>query len=87
MSSVWVLLQLVFGFAVVLAPGALLARTIGVRSMSATLAWALALVFAALAVTFVVHGSLTLTLVAPPRRRASPPSSSASRRAVRETLC
>ncbi len=63
MGAVVMLLQLVFGFAVVLAPGALLARTIGVRSMSATLAWALALVFAALAVTFVVHGSLTLTLV------------------------
>ncbi|HEX3290285.1 MAG TPA: DUF6541 family protein [Gaiella sp.] len=57
------LLQLVFGFAVVLAPGALLARTLGVRRSSATLAWSLALVFTALAVTFVVHGSLTLTLV------------------------
>ena len=63
MSGVWLLLQLVFGFAVVLAPGALVARTIGVRSASATLAWALALVFAALAVTFLVGGSLTLTLV------------------------
>ena len=63
MNGVWLLLQLVFGFAVVLAPGALLARTLGVRGVSATLAWALALVFAALAVTFVVHGSLTLTLV------------------------
>ena len=63
MNGAWLLLQLVFGFAVVLAPGALLARTLGVRGVSATLAWALALVFAALAVTFVVHGSLTLTLV------------------------
>ena len=63
MGAVASLLQLVFGFAVVLAPGALLARTVGVRGASATLAWALALVFAALAVTFVVHGSLTLTLV------------------------
>jgi hypothetical protein len=63
MSGICVLLQLVFGFAVVLAPGALLARTLGVRGASATLAWSLALVFAALAVTFVVHGSLTLTLV------------------------
>jgi len=62
-NGVWLFLQLVFGFAVVLAPGALLARTLGVRGVSATLAWALALVFAALAVTFVVHGSLTLTLV------------------------
>ena len=63
MNGAWLLLQLVFGFAIVLAPGALLARTLGVRGISATLAWALALVFAALAVTFVVHGSLTLTLV------------------------
>ena len=63
MSGVWLLLQLVFGFAVVLAPGALVARTIGVRSVSATLAWSLAVVFAALAVTFLVGGSLTLTLV------------------------
>ena len=63
MSGVWLLLQLVFGFAVVLAPGALVARTIGVRSVSGTLAWALALVFAALAVTFLVGGSLTLTLI------------------------
>ena len=61
--SVVLLLQLVFGFVVVLAPGALVARTLGVHRLSATLAWSLALVFAALAVTFVVHGSLTLTLV------------------------
>ena len=63
MSGLWLLLQLVFGFAVVLAPGALLARTLGIRGAAATVAWALALVFAALAVTFVVHGSLTSTLV------------------------
>jgi hypothetical protein len=62
-SGLWLLVQLAFGFAVVLAPGALLARTLGVRGVSAMLAWALALVFAALALTFVVHGSLTLTLV------------------------
>ena len=63
MSGLWLALQLAFGFAVVLAPGALLARTLGVRGASAALAWSLALVFGALAVTFVVHGSLTLTLV------------------------
>ena len=57
------LVQLAFGFAVVLAPGALVARTLGIRRLSATLAWSLALVFAALAVTFAVHGSLALTLV------------------------
>jgi len=48
------LVQLVFGFAVVLAPGALVARALGVRRLSATVAWALAVVFAALAVTFLV---------------------------------
>jgi hypothetical protein len=62
-SDIWLLAQLVFGFVVVLAPGALVARTLGIRRLSATLAWSLALVFAALAVTFTVHASLTLTLV------------------------
>ena len=57
------LVQLVFGAAVVLAPGALVARALGVRRLSATLAWSLALVFAALAVTFLVSASLDLTLV------------------------
>ena len=69
MSGLWLLLQLVFGLAVVLAPGALLARTLGVRGVSSTLGWGLALVFAALAVTFAVHGSLT------PRVRPHPASS------------
>jgi len=57
------LVQLIFGFAVVLAPGALVARALGVRRLSATVAWALAVVFAALAVTFLVSASLDLTLV------------------------
>ena len=57
------LLQLVFGFAVVLAPGALVARALGVRRQSAALAWSLAVVFAALAVTFLASASLDLTLV------------------------
>src|SRR6188472_1875616 len=57
------LLQLVFGFAVVLAPGALVARSLGVRRESAALAWSLAVVFAALAVTFLASASLDLTLV------------------------
>ena len=63
MSDVLLLLQLVFGFAVVLAPGALVARTLGVRGAPAVLAWSLALVFGALAVTFLVGATLTLTLV------------------------
>jgi hypothetical protein len=56
------LLQLAFGTAVVLAPGFVLARAFGVRSVSAGLVWALTAVFAALAVTFAVEGSLALTL-------------------------
>jgi len=55
-------LKLAFATAVVLAPGWLLARSLGVRSVSATLAWSLAVVFAALAVTFALGSTLTLTL-------------------------
>lgn len=47
----------------VLAPGWLVARALGVRSASATVAWALALLFGALAVTFLVGGTIGLTLV------------------------
>jgi hypothetical protein len=57
------LVQLAFGFGVVLAPGALIAQALGVRRLSAAVAWALAVVFAALAVTFLVSASLDLTLV------------------------
>ena len=55
--------KLAFATAVVLAPGWLLARTLGVRSVSATLAWALAVVFAALLLTVALGSTLTLTLV------------------------
>ena len=57
------LVQLVFANIVLLVPGALVARALGLRSMAAILAWSLALVFGALAVTFVIGASLTLTLV------------------------
>jgi hypothetical protein len=60
---VWLYLKLAFATAVVLAPGWLLARTLGVRSVSASLAWALVVVFGALAVTFAVGATLTTTLV------------------------
>ena len=56
-------LRLAFATAVVLAPGWLLARELGVRSLSATLGWSLVSVFGALAVTFAVGSTLTLTLV------------------------
>ena len=71
-------LKLAFATAVVLAPGWLLARTLGVRSVSATLAWSLVAIFGALAVTFALGSTLTLTLVllavvvAGRRRRADP---------------
>jgi hypothetical protein len=48
---------------VVLLPGGLIAEALGRRSTSATLVWALVATAVALAVTFAVEGSLTLTLV------------------------
>jgi len=51
-------LRLAAATLVLLSPGRLLAR-----SWSGTLAWSVALVAGALALTFAVHGSLTLTLV------------------------
>lgn len=63
MSNIELYLRLLFGTALVLAPGWALARALGVRSVSATLAWSLTLVFAALAVTFALGSSLTLAIV------------------------
>src|SRR5688500_2248389 len=59
----WLYLKLAFATAVVLSPGWLVARTLGVRSMSASLAWSLVAVFAALAVTFAAGSTLTVTLL------------------------
>ena len=50
------LLRLALATGVLLLPGAVVARALGLRGASATLAWALALIFGALAVTFVVGG-------------------------------
>ena len=47
---------------VLLLPGQLVARALGRRGSPAALTWSVALVAGALAVTFAVHGSLTLTL-------------------------
>ena len=63
MSSVFLLIRLAIATGLVLAPGAIVARAIGVRSTSATLAWGLGIVFAAMTVVFAVHASLTLALV------------------------
>ena len=64
MSSVWLLVRLAFATGVVLAPG-LAARPRPRRAAvaAATLAWSLALVFAAGAVTFALEASILLTLV------------------------
>ena len=58
-----VYVKLAVATALVLAPGWLLARALGVRSLAATLAWSLTLLFGALALTFAVGSTLTLTLV------------------------
>ena len=63
MSAVTLYLRLAGGTAVVLAPGWLLARALGVRGAAATLAWSLTLVFGALAVTFLLAATLTTTMV------------------------
>ena len=63
MSSIFLLLRLALATGVVLLPGWIVARAVGVRGASATLSWALVVVFGALGVTFFVRGTLTLTLV------------------------
>jgi len=63
MSAVWLYFRLAVGTAVVLAPGVAIARALGIRGAAAALSWSLVAIFAALSVTFVVSGSLTLTLL------------------------
>jgi hypothetical protein len=63
MSGIWLYLRLAVATAVVLAPGWAIARAIGMRGVSATVAWGFAAILAALVVTFAVSASLTLTLV------------------------
>ena len=57
------LLRLALATGILLLPGAAVARALGVRGASVTLAWSLALLFGAMTVTFAVGSSLTLTLV------------------------
>jgi hypothetical protein len=54
--------RLAVATAVVLLPGRLVARALGQRSVSATLAWAFASLFAAWAIVFAVHASIWLAL-------------------------
>jgi Family of unknown function (DUF6541) len=63
MSAVLLYLRLAGATAVVLAPGWLLARALGVRGVAAALAWSLTLLFGSLAVTFLLQATLTTTLV------------------------
>jgi hypothetical protein len=63
MTGIALYLRLAIATAVVLAPGFLFARALGVRSLAATLAWSFTLIFGALAVTFLFRASLTLTLL------------------------
>ena len=56
-------LQLAVGTYLVLLPGRLVARALGVAGVAESLTWSVALVAAALAVTFAVHASLLLALV------------------------
>ena len=61
-SGLWLYLKLAAATLVVLLPGSLVARLLGRASVSATVAWTLAAIFGAGAITFAVHGSLDLAL-------------------------
>jgi hypothetical protein len=52
------LVRLALATGILLWPGAMVARALGLRGASVTLAWSLALLFGALAVTFVAGGWL-----------------------------
>jgi len=57
-----VCLKLALATALVLAPGWLVARALGVRSVSASISWSLVLLFGAMALTFALGSTITLTL-------------------------
>ena len=63
MTNIWLYLKLLGATVLVLTPGIAFARALGVKGVSAMLAWALTLLFGALAVTFMVGTSLVLTSV------------------------
>ncbi len=62
MSSLLLLVRLSLATGVVLLPGVLVSRALGLAGAAPALAWALAALFGALGVTFLVHGSLWLTI-------------------------
>lgn len=55
-------LKLALATALVLAPGWLVARALGLRSASASIAWSLVLLFGAMALTFAVSATIWLTI-------------------------
>jgi len=57
------LVRLALATGVLLLPGAVVGRALGLRGASVTLAWSLALLFGALGVTIALEQALTLTLV------------------------
>lgn len=63
MDAVWLYLRLAVATAAFLAPGWAIARAIGMRGASATIAWAFAALLAAFSVTLLLGGSLDVTLV------------------------
>jgi hypothetical protein len=63
MSGILLYARLVAATAVVLAPGWLLARALGVSGVAATLGWSLTLLFGALTVTFALQASLTVAMI------------------------
>ncbi|HZO49994.1 MAG TPA: DUF6541 family protein [Gaiellaceae bacterium] len=62
MSAAWLLLRLAVATGVVLLPGFLVARALGLRGLSAALAWTLALLFGALVVVFAAGTGISLAL-------------------------
>jgi hypothetical protein len=62
MSALELYFRLAVATALVLAPGWLLARALGVRSAAASLAWSLLFVLGALATTFALATSFTMTM-------------------------
>jgi hypothetical protein len=62
-SSFGLWLRLLAATLVVLLPGRFVARALGDRTAAAALVWALAVVAGALALTFALHSSLSLTIV------------------------
>jgi len=62
MTEITLYLRLAFATALVLAPGWLLARALGLRGVAVSLAWSLSLLLVTLAATFALDASLTIAI-------------------------